>query len=254
MIGGRLPQAVRAAPALLALCAALAFAQILIPAQAAGLQVTPTSLTLQARQQADALWLNNTGTTTLRAQVRVFRWVQENGEERFDPSQGLAISPPMIELAPGARQLVRVIRLGAPPTEETSYRLIVDELPPEQTPTDSGLQFVLRYSVPVFLAPASAEPIQPTLRAQLKFEGERPWLTVANTGSQHAQLADLTFVDAQGKRHALAPGLLGYALPGQRMRWALQTPAELLRGPGTFKARINGESDEQALALDPPAR
>lgn len=254
MISGRLLQAVRAAAATLALCAVLALAPWSAPAEAAGLQVTPTSLTLRASQQADALWLNNTGTTTLRAQVRVFRWLQENGGERFESSQGLAISPPMIELAPGARQLVRVIRLGAPPDSETSYRLIVDELPPPQDPKQSGLQFVLRYSVPVFVAPASDAPIRPELRAQLSFEGERPWLAVANSGGQHAQLADLTFVDAQGSRHPIAPGLLGYALPGQRMRWALQAPADLLRGPGTFKARINGESDEQALALDPPAR
>ncbi|MEH6413970.1 fimbrial biogenesis chaperone [Pseudomonas sp. CGJS7] len=250
MIGGRLAQAVRAASASLALSVVLALA----PAHAAGLQVTPTSLTLQARQQADGLWLNNTGNTTLRAQVRVFRWVQENGAERFEPSQGLAISPPMIELAPGARQLIRVIRLGPPPAAETAYRLIVDELPPEQTPTDNGLQFVLRYSVPVFLAPAGDPALRPQLRAQLSFEGDTPWFAIDNRGDQHAQLADLTFVDEQGARHPIAPGLLGYALPGQRMRWALKAPAQLLRGPGTFKARINGESDEQALALDPPAR
>ncbi|MGO1069827.1 fimbrial biogenesis chaperone [Lysobacter sp. CA199] len=254
MIRGRLHRAVRAAPAGFALCAVLALAQLLAPATAAGLQVTPTSLTLQARQQADGLWLNNTGDTLLRAQVRVFRWVQEDGSERFEPSQGLAISPPMIELAPGARQLVRVIRLGAPPAGETAYRLIVDELPLEQTAQTSGLQFVLRYSVPVFVAPAGDPSIRPELSAQLSFEGDTPWLAVGNRGGQHAQLADLTFIDAQGSRHPIAPGLLGYALPGQRMRWALKAPAALLRGPGTFKARINGESDEQALALDPPAR
>lgn len=260
MTGARAPQTVRAAPARFARGAAAALALILAlvaplaPACAAGLQVTPTTLTLPPRQPADALWLSNTGAAPLRAQVRVLRWLQENGEERFEPSQGLAISPPMLELAPGARQLVRVIRLGAPPPSEAAYRLIVDELPPARSEADNGLQFVLRYSVPVFLAPAGAAPSPPQLRAQLSFDQQRPWFTVANRGGLHAQLADLTFVDAQGHRHAIAPGLLGYALPGQHMRWALQAPADLLRGPGTFKARINGESDEQALALDPPAR
>ncbi len=242
----------RPAPARLALSAALAAA--CTPALAAGLQVTPTSLTLAHDRPADALWLSNTGPATLRAQVRVFRWSQADGQERLDPDPGLAISPPMLELAPGARQLVRVIRLGAPPEREGAYRLIVDELPTAQTPAPPGLQFVLRYSVPVFLAPAGGAAGAPRLRAQFQFEGERPWLAVDNRGDRRAQLADVAFVDAQGRRHALAPGLLGYALAGQRMRWPLQAAAEPLHGAGELKARINGEPTEQALALDPPAR
>lgn len=257
MGGGRFRRAVRT-------CAAHTFAVALAlgaallapagPALAAGLQVTPTQLTLARDRPADALWLNNTGPAALRAQVRVFRWLQQDGQERLEPDPGLAVSPPMLELAPGARQLVRVIRLGAPPAQEAAYRLIVDELPPAEAAQAPGLQFVLRYSVPVFLAPAAAGAIAPRLRAQLQFEGDRPFLAVDNRGDRHAQLADLSFVDAQGRRHAIAAGLLGYAHAGQRMRWALQAPAALLRGPGTLEARINGEPDAQALALDPPAR
>lgn len=252
MGGGRRQQATRGFAFRLALGAALAAPVCSAPA--AGLQVTPTQLTLSRERPAQALWLSNTGQETLRAQVRVFRWIQENGQERLEPDPGLAVSPPMLELAPGAQQLVRVIRLGAPPAREGAYRLIVDELPPDQAKRAAGLQFVLRYSVPVFLAPADGEAGAPRLRAQFQFEGERAWLAVDNRGERRAQLADAVFVDAQGRRHALAPGLLGYALAGQRMRWPLQIPAETLRGPGSLKARINGEPDEQALALDPPAR
>lgn len=249
MAGARRVQALR----LLAFQLALAAATLPVAALAAGLQVAPTQLTLSAARPADALWFSNTGDQPLRAQVRVFRWIQENGQERLQPDPGLAISPPMLELAPGARQLVRVIRLGAPPARESAYRLIVDELPRENDERAAGLQFLLRYSVPVFLAPAGAAGA-PQLRAQFQFEGERPWLMVDNRGDRRAQLADVSFLDAQGRRLALAPGLLGYALAGQRMRWPLQVPADAVRGPGLVKARINGESDEQALALDPPAR
>jgi len=250
MSGRRLAHAVRAALAIAAVWGVLAMA----PAGAAGLQVTPTTLTLQAKQRADGLWLSNTGSKPLQAQVRVYRWIQENHEERFEATRALAISPPMLELAPGARQLVRVIRLGAPPAAEESYRLIVDELPPGDRDRPAGLQFVLRYSVPVFLAPTGDAALAPELRAQLSFEGEQARLSVHNRGGQHAQLADLVFVDAQGGRHAIGSGLFGYALAGQRMRWPLAAPAGLLRGPGTFKARINGESTERTLALDSPAR
>ena len=250
MSGRWLAHAVRAALAVAALSGVFALA----PAMAAGLEVTPTSLTLPAGKRADGLWLSNTGDQPLHAQIRVFRWTQENGEERFEATRALAASPPMLALAPGARQLVRVIRLGAPPAAEEAYRLIVDELPPGDRERQAGLQFVLRYSVPVFLAPIGDATIAPDLRAQLQFDGAQARLAVHNRGSQHAQLADLSFVDAQGGRHAIAPGLLGYALAGQRMRWPLTESAELLRGPGTLKARVNGDSIERTQALDPPPR
>ena len=102
-------------------------------AAAAGLQVSPVSLTLAANQTAEGLWLSNTENTPVNAQVRVFRWTQEGGEDKLTPTRALVISPPMLQLAAGDRQLVRVIRLGAPPSGpgavQEAYRMIIDELP-----------------------------------------------------------------------------------------------------------------------------
>lgn len=225
------------------------------PATASGLQVSPISVTLRAEQNADGLWLSNTGETALHAQVRVFRWTQENGEEKLLPTQELAVSPPMLALPPGERQLVRVIRLAPPPQEaEASYRVIVDELPLETAPAKNGLQFVLRYSIPVFLSPAGEAPLASALRARLDVSETKPALEIDNAGKIHAQIADLVFIDAAGQRHAIAPGLLGYALPGKRMRWSLTHPSSLFANGGTFKARINGETAEQPLLLDSTAR
>lgn len=244
----------RRASLALALCLALA-AGAPAASRAAGLQLTPTTLSLRAQQSADGLWLINTGAQKLQAQARVFRWRQDNGSEHFEPTQALAVSPPMLELAPGARQLVRVVRTGPAPTAEESYRVIVDELPPaEGAPRPGGLQFVLRYSIPVFLEPPGDAPLAPRLRARLDLRAAPPRLEVDNQGDQHAQIADLAWVGADGQRREIAPGLLGYALAGQRMGWALPVPASALQGAGRFKARINGQATEQALALDPPVR
>lgn len=226
----------------LALCAS---------ANAASLQVSPTSVTLQARQNADGLTLINTGTKPLHAQVRVFRWIQQGDEEKLEPTRDLVISPPMLALAAGAQQLVRVIRLGPPPADaETSYRLIVDELPVETGETKSGLRFVLQYSVPVFLMPQGDAMIAPALRTRLVRDGDRSFIEIGNSGKQHAQVAELGYLAADGKRHAIAAGLSGYVLPGTTRRWPL--PATVtVSASGTFKARINGEPVEQSLALDP---
>jgi fimbrial chaperone protein len=223
-------------------------------ADAASLQVSPTSVVVQARENASGLSLSNTGSADLHAQVRVYRWTQVDGEDRLEPTQDIAISPPMLKLAGGAQQLVRVIRLGAPASTETSYRVIVDELPVDgATPSKPGLQFVLRYSVPVFLMPQGVDDIAPALHARLAgVDGSRA-LEIANNGRQHAQVADLAYVDGNGARHAVAAGLAGYVLPGQAKHWPLPAAIQLSPG-GRFEARINGEPDAQPLPLDASAR
>lgn len=228
-------------------------------AAAASLQVAPTSVVLHPTQKAEAVWLSNTGESdAVRAQVRVFEWTQTDGEDHLVPTRDIVISPPMIELAPGARQLVRVIRTGALPAEtEASYRILVDEVPGEREGEQPGLQFLLRYSIPVFVLPANDDgeaEITYALSTRLGQRDGKPALIVGNAGGLHAQIADLAYVDADGTRHELLEGLVGYVLPGRTMQWELPAPSSLFADGGSFKARINGEAVEQTLTLDRPAR
>lgn len=240
----------RALPRALALLSALAGAACL----ASGLQVSPTSLTLQATQQADGLWLSNTGNDVVHAQVRVYRWTQDEKGDQLTPTKELLASPPMVDLAVGAKQLIRAIRLGAPPAgnAEQAYRLVVDELP-IQKPGEKGLQYVLRYSMPVFVQPAGATATPPQLQWSLRREGSQALLEVTNSGGTHAQVADVICTGAQGQAVEVARGLLGYALPWARMRWAVKTPAATLATCTHWEAMINGETN-QSITLAQPAR
>jgi fimbrial chaperone protein len=184
--------------------------------------------------------------------VRVYRWTQENGEDKLTPSRDLMISPPMLQIAAGDRQLIRVIRAAAPPGPvEGAYRVIIDELPVE-TQGQKGLQFVLRYSVPIFIGAAAGESAgAPQLNWSVRREGDRPVLEVANNGRTHAQLADLKFVDPAGRRTEVHPGLMGYVLPGAQMRWSLKSSAATFATGGTLESMINGTTTQQSLpALD----
>lgn len=225
-------------------------------ALAAGLQVSPTSLTIAARQNADGLWLANTGGEALRAQVRVYRWTQDGGKDVLTPTREVLASPPMLELEVGVRQqLVRIIRLGAPPTgnSQEAYRVIINELPVDR-PGAKGLQFALQYSLPVFTLPAGAAPAPPQLQWALVHAGEQLFVEVANSGGTHAQIADLAYTDAAGARSTVAPGLLGYVLPGARMRWLLKSPAaQALAGGGHWEAMINGTVG-QSVTMAAPTR
>jgi fimbrial chaperone protein len=224
----------------------------LVPAFASGLQVSPIGLHLAASEQAQAMWLTNTGTDTLHAQVRVFRWTQVNGKDVLEASKDLVVSPPMVTIAPGDRQLVRVIRQVPPPIDgsETAYRVIVDELPVGGA-DKTGLKFVLRYSVPVFLAPSGDPTVSATLQASVETTPDGAMLRVHNAGTGHAQIADVSQHGGTGKNTSLLPGLVGYALPGSTMSWPLPSEA---RQAGALRARINGEASESTLVVDAGSR
>ena len=237
----------------------LAAAMVLPAAHAASLQVAPISLEFSPREQAQSVWLSNTGTAPVRAQVRVLQWSQPDQADQLDPTRELVASPPMVEIAPGDKQMIRIIRMspGAPASEK-SYRLIIDELPVTGAAAPAaggGLQFLLRYSVPVFLAvadpvPASPKPTDVSGLTAVMERTASPVLVVANTGPQRIKISQLVYVDAQGVRTPLAPGLLGYVLSGQRMRWPLNfPPGQALQPGGAFKAKFNADLEEQTLPL-----
>ena len=237
----------------MALACALAAALLLaLPASASGLQVSPIGLSLASKSQADALWLTNTGSDTVHAQVRVFRWSQVEGKDVLEPSRDLVVSPPMVTIAPGDRQMVRVIRQIGPPTgNEASYRVIVDELPIDAGDRP-GLKFVLRYSVPVFLAPVGDPVVKTGLQASWENAPDGPRLRVGNAGNGHAQIADVVWHGPKGERTVLFAGLVGYALPGSSMSWHLAQGSP--PSGGAVKARINGETSESTLVVDTNGR
>lgn len=210
-------------------------------ASASGLQVAPTALEFTPGATAQALWLTNTGETELRAQVRAFAWSQADGEDQLEPTQTLVASPPMLVLAPGQRQLVRVIRAGAPAAGVGQvYRLLVDELP--QASQQSGVQYVLRYSVPVF-ADGPATGAGSPLQWNLHRDDATLVIEATNRGTRRAQLAGVQLLPAGSPPVQLVPGLLGYVLGGSTMRWSVEVP------PATAATRVRIEVDGEPVEL-----
>lgn len=223
---------------------------------ASGLQVSPISLSLQARENASGLTLSNTGDNVVHAQVRVYHWSQDETGDQLTLSRGLLASPPMIKLDPSEKQLIRIIRATAPPqgsgAVEDSYRVLVNELPIKSPDQKSGLQFALSYSLPVFVQPVGVIKTSPKLQwsTHVQPDGKQVKLRVHNSGNGNAQLASLSFVDTVGTSINVHKGLLGYVLPGATMYWTLKTPPSALTTGGKFKAMINGTETTQDVTLD----
>lgn len=225
---------------------------VCLSAGAATLQISPVNVEFAAKQNAVGLTLSNPGDTPIYGQVRVYAWTQEDGDDKLTPTDAIAASPPILRIDGGGSQIIRLVRVAnAPPAAEQNYRLLVDELPEPGQPPQSGISIRMRYSIPVFVAPATALP-KPDLRFTLKRIDGNWHLEAENLGGSRAQIGATTLVDAAGKSHPVTNGLLGYALAGQRrlfkVSWPVGKPpaaplaldAAINTVPTRFLVRIDG--------------
>ncbi|VVE27990.1 fimbrial biogenesis chaperone [Pandoraea anhela] len=198
---------------------------ICVSAGAATLQISPVNVEFAAKQNAIGLTMSNPGDTPVYGQVRVYTWTQEDGDDKLTPTDAIAASPPILRIDGGGSQIIRLVRVAnTPPAVEQSYRLLVDELPEPGQPVQSGISIRMRYSIPVFVVPATVPP-KPDLRFTLKRVDGDWQLEAENRGGSRAQIGAARFVDAAGKTVPLTNGLLGYALAGQRRLFKVTWPA-----------------------------
>lgn len=222
---------------------------VLVPlraAQRSALVIWPIDPVLESGQTAAALWLENRGASRLTLQIRVLGWQAANYDEVFVEVQDQVIaSPPIAEVDPGARQLVRLVRtIPASAGREQAFRVLIDELPgpesqrPSPAPLALGVALRLRYSLPLFVygdglsadrrpdqgGPYRPRAAAPALRWTIVDDASTRWLHVRNGGDGHARLSGV-HVTARAGETPLAVGLLGYVLPGGERRWALPSIA-----------------------------
>lgn len=209
---------------------------------ATGLRTAPTLIVLEPDSDSTQVLLSNTGDAHLQAQIRLYRWTQEDGRDRLLPAREMAVSPPLIEIGPRQQQLVRIVRLGDTPAHrEGSYRILIDQLP---RPEVQGEQTVMRYSAPVFAEPRAAGTHR--LTASVQRDGEHWRLRIDNHGIRHARLADLEYQDASGRRQLIAEWLAGYVLPGRYRTWTLPARADGYAENG-FTAKVNQDASRLPL-------
>ena len=216
--------------ALLALAAATASAK-------GQLQVRPTQVEIPAGAPAGRLVLANTGDRPLTAQVRVFLWTQADGSDRLAKTDVIQLSPPIVQLAPGAEQLVRIVRLGpAPTSQDDNYRLVVDELPSADAPSGTGISLRMRYVLPLYVRAAQATAVK------LQCHVSGAVLACDNQGTRAAQLGASKLLDGKGQALALTEGLLGYVLPGSHQQWPLDAKRlATLTADLRLETQLNGQ-------------
>ncbi|MBG6246536.1 molecular chaperone [Candidatus Symbiopectobacterium sp. 'North America'] len=205
---------------------------------ASSLLVWPIYQIIEAHNSSSALWLENRGNNTVGLQIRIMAWRQMQYEDRYADQTEVIPTPPFIKLEPGQRSMIRLMRVASSSTtQERAFRIVIDEIAtpylPQTNNAPSGVQFQMRYLLPLFLR-GSGHDKPNTVAAPLQLHWRiapvdgKPYLYLRNEGQTHALLNNVfwsTSPQGKGPRTIISEGFLGYVLQGQEMLWPLSASA-----------------------------
>lgn len=179
--------------------------------QGQDVEIAPTMLALGDVGATAVCTIFNNGTAPTSSQIRIKAWSQAGGQDVLGDTGDIVASPPFMTVAPNQQQIVRVANLSAQAgATELSYRLLLNQLPSPGSLTGNGIQMLLAFSVPLFIAGADASPAE--FQAQFLRGADGIILRLHNSGDVHARLVNLTYESVGGASLMTLPGLSGYVL------------------------------------------
>lgn len=209
-------------------------ASLLVPAlvvssdahAAASLIVRPTRITITEDQPVVAVDIQNTGATETVLQLQIMAWSQQEGDDVYTEAEelGLIVCPPMFTIPAGETQIVRIALddIERDWNREGTFRLFIQEIPPEPSEDTTAVQVAVRIGVPIFLSPAKVT--QPPLAWSVEDRGgEGLWATARNDGNVHALVSGVRL--QTGDQVHFQTSTHRYVLPGATVTWRLDTSA-----------------------------
>lgn len=188
-------------------------------ADAGQLRVGPTRIELTRQRPVGVIEVRNENPGPVLVQMERMVWVQQNGEDAYEPTQQLIVTPPVVRLASGAMQIVRVgLRARPEDGRERAFRVYVREVPiPSQGGTD-GIQVALRVGVPVFFNVGGADSRLHWLVQAPQSGGVR--VLARNDGSHWEHVAKLEARDRKSGAIVWKSSQSGYLLAGGQRVWS----------------------------------
>jgi len=213
------------------------------PVYATALQVAPVLVDVPAPGAASKLTLKNNGSEQLKAQIRIFKWVQRNGKDELIPTRDVVASPPLVKISPNGSNIVRIVRVSKNPIKgEEAYRLIVDQLPDRKKSSGIAVKLQMRYSIPVFFGTNSSA--EPKLAWTVKANGSN--LIVQNTGPRRVRVSELTIKNARGERIGSKNGLVGYVLSNSMASFKIGMAKKAKKGSQVL-ITANGQNQQISI-------
>jgi fimbrial chaperone protein len=215
-----------------------AFCSTMVPAQAAStFEIAPTTLNLSPGE-AGLLYVSNNGTAPVVMQIQPMDWTQNANTDVLEPSETLFASPPLLRIAPGQRQVVRVLSDPQIAAHETDYRLLVSELP-QNIGAPSTVNVLLQFNIPVFVA---AKPEKAVVTWSAVLRDGQVHLALRNGGTVALKLGDISVAKSTGAFASISTKLV-YLLPGTQREWSVADD-------GASFLRVSAREERSDVLLD----
>jgi fimbrial chaperone protein len=172
-----------------------------------------TVLNLSSKRPVDSIKFTNPNKDTpLNLQVKLVRWLQDNGNDVYQQTKDLIAAPPQLIIPPGKSQIIRVgWRNPQPVSKEIAYRMIVTDLTSYKKQANT-ITLRLQINLPVYI-----EPDNIMLKAQWQVKKQGPnalKVLISNVGNVHIKISKLTVTNANDEVIASQPTDINL-LPGQ---------------------------------------
>jgi fimbrial chaperone protein len=206
---------------------------------AGAFSVTPVRIHMKPGDRAVALTIVNEGTTEVALQADMNSWGQKaDGTDVIELAEDMIVSPPIIKLAPKARQVVRLALLQrADMSRQLTYRLIVREVPEVTAPRDKAIRvpIALALSMPVFVTPPHAQRIVGCEVSRT--DGQTFEALCANTGTAYAQIREILIKRGEQTLARFEGG--PYILPGARRGLTVKGNQAIEPGPAQMDVQFD---------------
>jgi len=213
------------------------------PARAGSFQVNPIRVDMTKGATSASITLRNDGDEPIVVQSSIVGWSQDQGQDAYAPTGEALITPPIMTVAPGASQIVRIgLRRAPDPQRELTYRIYLQEVPPPPKPGFTGLQVALRVGLPVFVPPVAPAIRRLEWSAQIRSGGIA--LAAQNSGNAHVQISDFELRLPGASEPIAHESSLAYVLAGQRREWNLSVPADRVKAASELRLKAFTDAGE----------
>lgn len=220
---------------------ALAAAAGLSPAAAGTLQINPVMVEIDGGRRSGSVTITNVEAVPVVIRAYALGWRQEGGEDRYDDSAAMIVSPPVFTIPPGGTQIVRV-GPRADSGAALAYRLIVEEVP-EAAP-GTGIRVALRLNLPLYLHMPGGAASDLAWSARRGTDGH--WTVEARNPGRGWVRVDARVAEAATGLRFADGFVFGTVLPGGARRWTIG-PSPQIADNRQF-TRIQTHSDGTPLA------
>lgn len=203
--------------------ACLALTALPTPAPAGSLQVDPIRLEIDSGRRTATLRVRNQEAQPVTIRAYALTWTQADGDDRYEETASVIVSPPIFTIAGGATQLIRIGLRPQASQAPAAYRLMVEEVP--QAAPNGGVQVALRLNIPLFALIAPGEATDLSWSAARTGNG-RWTIEAVNRGRGHVRVEPAAAEAATGVEFE-AGAHFGTILPGAMRRWTIGADPEL---------------------------